>query len=230
LRRVHDVGVTAPPPAYAPYGDPARDKLYGLLFADDLEAFRPTGILSGAWARLFASRPDAAALAAIARDKTAESRLRILAWRRLAAAGGPMPPPASGAVPPEPPLLGVVVEVGLDAGLDALAAYDDGRVRYLNHAAGPAVFEGDPTLDGPTRALLDTAQPIAAAIGPWKEPRRPPPGPGLLRLTFLVGGELRFGEGPIDVLARDPMGGPVFAAAGRLLEAVAARATGIKPG
>jgi len=214
--------VTAPPPAYAPYGDPGRDKLYGLLFADDLEAFRPSGILSGPWATLFAARPDRDVLAALATDTAAESRIRILAWRRLAVLGT--------AQPTAPPLLGVVVEVGMDAGLDALAAYDDGRVRYLNHAAPAAILEADPSLAGAVRALLAAATPVAAAIGPWEDPRRPPPGSGMLRLTFLVGGELRFGEGPIDILGRDPMGGPVFAAAGRLLEAVAARVAGTKPG
>jgi hypothetical protein len=208
--------------SYAPYADPGRDKLYGLLFADDLEAFRPSGILSGPWATLFATRPDSDALAALAMDETAESRVRILAWRRLAAAGA--------SVPAGSPLLGVVVEVGMDDGLDALAAYEDGRVRYLNHGAAPAIFEGDPTLTEAVRVLLSAAGPVATAIGPWEEPRRPPPGPGVLRLTFLVGGELRFGEGPIDVLGRDPMGGPVFAAAGRLLEAVVERVTPIKPG
>ena len=208
--------------AYEPYGDPGRNKLYGLLFADDLEAFRPSGILSGPWATLFAARPDRDDLAALATDNGTESRIRILAWRRLASLGA--------ANPTAPPLLGVVVEVGMDAGLDALAAYDDGRVRYLNHAAAPAIFEGDPSLAGSVRDLLAAAEPVAAAIGPWEETRRPPPEPGTLRLTFLVGGELRFGEGPIDVLARDPMGGPVFAAAGRLLEAIVERVTPLKPG
>jgi hypothetical protein len=45
----------------------------------------------------------------------------------------------------------------------------------------------------------------------------------MLRLTFLVGGEIRFGEGLITALSVDPMGGPVFVAATRLLTNIATK-------
>ena len=195
--------------------------LYDLAFADDEARFRAGG--GSPLDPGLAPGASAAATRALAMNPDAESRLRILAFRRLAgrpAAGDDPPVP----LPSPPPLLGVVVEIGLDEGPDLLAAYADGRVRYLNHAGPVAVVEGDPTFRPAVDALLAAAAPVATAIGPWEGPRRPPPRAGVLRLTFLVGPEIRFGEGPIDVLSRDPMGGPVFAAATRLLRAVTDRA------
>lgn len=191
----------SPATPYTPYGGDGRDTLYALLFADDGAAFRGTEVAFG---------PEAGfeTLGRLAADTTTESRIRALAFRSLRALD---------ALPGELPLLGVIVEVGLAEGLDVLAAYADGRVRYLNHAGGSTVIEAPEVVASQVGALLVAAEPVAMAIGPWLEARRPPPGTGVLRLSFLVGDELRFGEGPTDVLARDPMGGPVFAAASRLL-------------
>jgi hypothetical protein len=197
----------APPTAYAPYGDDARDALYGLLFADDGAPFVATGTAFG---------PDAGreALHELAFDPAEESRIRALAFRSLRSLGGQP-------TPDEPlPLLGLIVEVGLPEGLDVLAAYADGRVRYTTQAGGMAIVDGAPIVAEEITALLDAARPVAAAIGPWLEARRPPPGPGTLRLSFLVGDELRFGEGPMTAMSRDPLAGPVFAAATRLLVVV----------
>ena len=194
----------APPRPYDPYRGKPGEGLYDLLFADDGAAFVATGIASG---------PEAGrdALHALAFDAEAESRIRALAFRSLRAVGW-VPSPS------EPlPLLGVIVEVGLAEGLDTLAAYVDRRVRYVNHAGPMTVIESRGAADAETEGLLAAAEPIAMAIGPWTEARRPPPGDGIVRLSFLVGDELRFGEGPIDVISRDRMGGPVFAAATRLL-------------
>ena len=202
----------APPAPYAPYRDEARDTLYDLLFADDGAKFEATAIAFG---------PEAgqAALRALAFDDATESRIRALAFRSLRATG--WEPTAA-----EPlPLLGVIVEVGLPEGLDVLAAYADGRARYLNHAGGTSVVEGPGIADAEIAAVIDAARPVALAIGPWTEARRPPPTNGNLRLSFLVGDELRFGEGPFEVLARDRAAGPVVTAATRLLARLAALLT-----
>ena len=191
----------APARPYRPYGEEARDRIYSCLFADDGAAFEGTGIAFG---------PEAgvAALTALARDEGAEARMRALAFRSLRALG---------TAPGELPLLGVIVEVGMQEGLDALAAYADGSARYMNHAGGMSVVEGKGVADPEIRALIVAARPVALAIGSWTEARRPPPTAGIVRLSFLVGDELRFGEGPIEVIARDAAAGPAFAAATRLL-------------
>jgi len=60
--------------------------------------------------------------------------------------------------------------------------------------------------------LFAASEPVVARIGPWTEPRRPPPGKGNLRLTFLVSDGLCFGEARTEVFKRDPLAGPVFQA------------------
>jgi hypothetical protein len=184
-------------PSVHAYADPAVDSLYQLLFADDLAAFPSEGLSD-------------AELSAIADDVAAESRLRVVAYRRLRSIGRDT----------DGPLLGVVVEVGLDAGLDTLAAYVDGRVRYINHSGAMSIVEDPAVLAGPVMSLLAAAEVAAAASGPWDGHRLPPPSAGSARLTMLVGGRLHFGQGQIEQLTRDPLAGPVLQAASTLLSAV----------
>jgi hypothetical protein len=196
-----------------PFAGSASEGLYDLLFADDPDRFAP---VAAPLDPAVGDSSDRAALRSLASDPSAESRTRILTFRRLDALD-----------PPErqerPPFLGVVVEIGLDEGLDVLAAYVDGSVRYLNHAGSPFISEDNPAIRPEVTALLAAAEPVARAIGRWEEPRRPAPGKGMLRLTFLVGGEIRFGEGRTAALSVDPMGGPVFVAATRLLTKIATK-------
>jgi hypothetical protein len=187
-------------PKVTAYLDRARNELYNLLFADEVDAFTATTP---------AADPEAVAV-----DEDAESRLRVVAYRRLQAAG--KTPPAN------PPLLGVIVEIALDEGLDTLAAYADGRVRYINHAGGMTIVEVDSPLRAQVDGLLLAAQPVVARIGPWHGERLPPPPTGQARLTFLVGGDLYFGQAPFEALAADPMAGPVLSTATALLTALVA--------
>jgi hypothetical protein len=203
-----------------PFAGSAAEGLYDLLFADAGDRSAPA---SPPLDRAIADTSDRASLRSLAGDSSAESRKRILAFRRLDALD-----PAEHQE--RPPFLGVVVEIGLDEGLDVLAAYVDGSVRYLNHAGSPFISEDSPAIRPEVTALLGAAEPVARAIGPWKEPRRPAPEKGMLRLTFLVGGEIRFGEGRITAHSVDPMGGPVFVAATRLLTNVATKFAHPPPG
>lgn len=117
---------------YAPYAEPHVNFLYNLLFCDDLALFRTgdTAKDGPPWSTLLADRADTDALRKIAQDPEEESRLRALAYNRLRAAGQAVPAKS---------LLGVIVEVPLEQGLDVLAAYPDGRVRYLNQSGKVAV-------------------------------------------------------------------------------------------
>jgi len=126
------VGAAASAPAkaaglYAPYAEPHVNFLYNLLFCDDLALFQTEDAMKGGapWVTLFADPPDYDALRKIAQDPYEESRLRALAYNRLRAAGQAVPAKT---------LLGAIVEVPLEQGLDVLAAYPDGRVRYLNQS------------------------------------------------------------------------------------------------
>jgi hypothetical protein len=182
------------------YPDRARNEIYNLLFADDVEALKPA--------------TPTADPATVAADDEAESRVRAVAFRRLK---------SEGRTPDgDPPLLGTVVEIALDEGLDTLAAYADGRIRYINHAGGMSMVEDGTALRAQVDGLLLASQSVVARIGPWQGDRLPPPPTGQARLTFLVGGDLYFGQAPFAALQGDPLAGPVLNTATALLSALVA--------
>lgn len=198
--------------SYEPYKESHANFLYNLLFCDDLALFKNdnTAKSSTLWKTLLADSPDFSALEKIAANQEEESRVRALAYNRLRAGGHTVP---------SKQLLGVVVEVPLAQGLDTLAAYPDGRVRYLNQSGKVAIFEGGaPEVEALAKELVAASQSLVNAIGPWDKKRLPPPRPGNVRITFLVSDGLYFGEGPFKALQQDTMGGPVLAKAAQLIQ------------
>ncbi|MEZ6021961.1 MAG: hypothetical protein R3C16_00725 [Hyphomonadaceae bacterium] len=115
-------------PPYAPYKEGAANTIYNLLFCDAIEDF---AALQPHFPAIFDASPDEA-VRAIAEDAAIESRVRCIAYQRLRREGAAV---AKGVV------LGVIAEVALDLGLDTLAAYADGRVRYINQAGGMSIIE-----------------------------------------------------------------------------------------
>ncbi|HTP69476.1 MAG TPA: hypothetical protein VMJ35_11280 [Dongiaceae bacterium] len=116
-------------------------------------------------------------------------------------------------------VLGVVVEVGMKNGTDLVAAYADHHARYYNYSGAGVVWERpDNTLDQPIDELLHASATVAQAIGPWEKGRPPVPTSGRARINFLTPSGLHFGEGPLDTLAKDKLGGPVIAAAFGLMQ------------
>jgi hypothetical protein len=190
---------------------PPHDTIYELLFCDRLELFRPTDSTNAAdWQKVLFEQSDQNSIARIADDPTQESRVRLLAYRQLAAQGFTVA---------SKEILGVVVEVGLDSGNDTLAAYADGAVRYINHTGKLAIFDGGPPdVNTQAKALVQVSRSTVDKIGPWDQPRREPPGLGNIRLSFLVADGLYFGEGPYELLRRDPLAADVIGAAERLLQ------------
>lgn len=137
-----------------------------------------------------------------------ESRHYLQAWHSLRA-HGIQPPPDK-----VKQLLGVVVEVGLDNGLDLLAAYPERNTRYYNYSGAGVVWEHpDNSLDGYIDALLAAAQQVLNKIGPWDKPRPGPPEKGSVRLNLLSPAGLHFGQGGLNVLFNDPMAKPTLDAA-----------------
>lgn len=208
----------APKPPYAPYANAAANEIYNLVFCDDPAAFRPrSGESAAPWQHaLFADPVDDAALRALGGDESQEGRVRYLACTRLREHGHAVP---------EKLLLGVVVEVPLDDGLDMLAAFSEGGVRYVNQTGKLAVFEAMPALQPLVQRLFVASQTIVDRIGPWEGPRRPPPQRDAVRLSFLVSDGLYFGEGPMAALQRDAIAGPVIQRATALLQTIVPLAT-----
>ena len=196
-------------PFYRPYGNKAADFLYNLLFCDNPDLFRNGEQEKSALATVLSGAATREAVEMIAVDPDIESRVRMLAFNRLRAMG--LPTPAK-------QLLGTIIEFPQHGGLDTLAAFADGRVRYINQTGHPAIFECAPAgVVGKANALMRASQRAVDRHGPSDEPRRPPPSGDLIRLSFLVSDGLYFCEGSYDVLDDYPEAGPVLTAGGELL-------------
>ena len=192
-----------------PYNDEGLNKIYNLLFCDDIALFKTNEAPSAyPWNVLLSENVDAAKLKMLINDDTIETRQRILAYHLLFKNGIEAPVE----------LLGVIIEVGMSDGLDVLAVYEDGTARYINHSGKMIIWDSS-TNDSNELIdqLFEVSENVVNQIGPWKDARLPQPGREMVRLSFLVSGQLYFGEGPFDVLQADAMGGPVINAATALM-------------
>jgi hypothetical protein len=153
-----------------------------------------------------------------------EPRHYLQAWYFLRLAG--QQPPARIARQ----VLGVVVELGMEGGLDLLAAYPDHTARYYNYSGSGVVWEHpDSSLDGEIDALLAASERVVAQIGPWDKPRPPAPDTDHVRLCFLTPSGLHFGQAHMDVMSKNPIGGPVFYLAGGLMQSLIVRSRTGRP-
>jgi hypothetical protein len=142
-----------------------------------------------------------------------EPRHYLQAWHFLRELGVPPPPEKA------KELYGVVVEVALNGGLDLVAGYVDFSARYFNYSGAGVVWEvRDATVDKAIQNLLNAGRAVVAKIGPWEKPRPPAPPEGEARINMLVPSGLHFGQGPLRMLAADPLGGPVIASALALMQ------------
>ena len=216
---------------------PGPNQLRELLFADlppaaTREVFGPAGRATAYLAALAdaaESHHVAGALAALAGapPPDRETRLHLQAWSLAREAG--VQPGAAAADAGE--VLGVVVDMGLEDGLDTLAGYADGSARYLNHSGSAVVWEvPDMAVGQLTRALLDSASVIVAMGAPLEGLRFPPPATGSTMISVLTRGGIYVGAGPIEAITADRRGGPVIAAATSLLQLLVQRAEQSNPG
>jgi hypothetical protein len=144
-----------------------------------------------------------------------ESRQYLQAWQFLRDAG--VLPPKETAKE----VLGVVVEVGMDRGLDLVAAYPDHHARYYNFSGAGVVSERpNDALDKTIDDLMQAAATTAKAIGPWEKERPTPPPKGQARINILTPSGLHFGQGPLNVISKDAIGGPVIAIAFQLMQSL----------
>jgi len=119
----------------------------------------------------------------------------------------------------EKEVLGVVVEIGMPKGLDLVAAYRDHRARYFNYSGAGVLWERrDDSLDGLIDELLQAGTQVAQAIGPWTKPRPPEPKNGTARINLLTPSGIHLGQGPVEALSQDAMGGPILSAAFGLMK------------
>lgn len=195
-----------------PYHNESTNLIYNLLFCDSIGLYRRSASQTNQypWSILMADTSDVADLRKIIDDEKTESRMKILAYNLLREGGQNVNTKE---------LHGVIVEVGIDAGLDVLASFRDGSARYINHTGKMVIWEtSNNTSEALITQLFNASANIVKQIGPWDKPRRPHPSRGVVRITFLVSDGLYFGEGPIAALFNDALAGPALMSATKLMQ------------
>lgn len=218
-----------PPVPATPGDDGPGSRMRDLLFADLAPDRARDVYLRGGAATAFlvdlanaAMTGDApAALRAIASvpPPGQESRLHAQAWH-LARLAGVDPGSAGRRV------LGVIVDMHTEEGLDTLAGFLDGSARYLNYSGAGVVWEA-PDADVRRRVddLLLAGEEVLRLTEPVAPPRPGPPGHGGAMISVLTPGGIHVGTGSVYHLSNDSHGGPVIAAAGNLLALLVQRAS-----
>jgi hypothetical protein len=199
-------------PSTDPYHDPATNLIYHLLFCDNPDLYKANlqGPVDYPFDILFSETSSVADLQKVIDDDDSDPRIKMLAYNKQLAAGH---------TPTKKELLAVIIEVGLEKGLDVLASFNNGTARYINQTGKMIIWEtNDETSDKLTTELFSKSIGIVDQIGPWDKPRRPRPARGNARMTFLVSDGLYFGEGPIDMLFNDPMASSALACATQLMK------------
>jgi hypothetical protein len=211
---------TPPPPPQragtrdALFGDIPLPRLLG-MFKPEALSVEPWKTLHRANSAMNSGDTQAAvqALRGLLETPQLESRVILQAWHALRSLGEKPPEPI------QKQLLGVVVEVGMPKGLDLLATYADHRARYCNYSGAGIVWERpDDKLDEPIDDVLRKGSEVVSKIGPWRGVRPPAPSDGQARINLLTPSGLHFGEGTMDQLGKDPMGGAVLGSAISLMQ------------
>src|SRR5688572_23149800 len=199
--------------SYDPYKDSATNLIYNLLFCDNPELYKANLKLPYTYPFdiLFSEENTANVLQRIIEDPLVDPRIKVLAYNRQLAGGHK---------PERKEMLAVIVEVGLDLGLDVLASFNNGTARYINQTGKVLLWETttDAKANELTNELFNKSRDIISQIGPWDKPRRPHPAKGNARISFLVSDGLYFGEAPINTLFNDPLASSTLTAATRLMQ------------
>ena len=202
-----------PPPASDPYKDSATNLVYNLLFCDNLELYKRNTKAPHTYPFdiLFSATSTPADLQKIIDDKDADPRTKILAYNKQL---------SKGHKPNKKELLAVIVEVGLEQGLDVLASFKNGTARYINQTGRILIWETttDTKANELTKDLFAKSEQIVSKIGPWDKPRRPHPAKDNTRISFLVSDGLYFGEASTNVLFKEPLASPALTSATQLMQ------------
>jgi len=212
FKKLFGRGARGAAPFYRPYRNDAMNHIYNLLFCDNPVLFSQSEAIESDLSAVLSPAADRDTLNRIANDLGVESRVRALAFNRLRSMRFSVPSKR---------LLGAIIEVPQNSGLDVLAIFSDQRLRYINHSETLAVFEeSPPNLTAKADEVLRASQFVVNRYGPWTQPRRPPPTGELVRMSFLASDGLYFGEGRFNDLFQDRFAAPVINSASELLHLV----------
>jgi hypothetical protein len=192
-----------------PFKKDALNKIYELLFCDDIKLYKTSNEYKNEypWNLLFDGNTKE--LQKLINDKNVESRVKILAYNKIR---------LSGQKNIKKELLGVIVEVPQEKGLDVVACYKDGTARYLNQGENIIIWEEkDNKIENTIKQIFLKANNIYKAIGPWDKKRLPFPKENITRITLLASDGFYFGQGPTSVFFKDQLASPTLSDVTKLL-------------
>ena len=196
----------------SPYKDKSANLIYNLLFCDNLSLYKNNSepVAEYPWNILFSDKVDENELNEIINNNNSESRVKLLSYNLLKN----MKKNTTKGL-----LLGVIIEVSLEKGLDTVAVYKDFSARYINYSGKMVVWETqNSNFTSMVKDLFKYSDIVVKKIGPWDKDRLPQPKKGNVRLTFLTSDGIYFGEGLINTIANDSMGGPVFSKSAEIMK------------
>jgi hypothetical protein len=196
---------------HSPYADATTSRFYNLLFCDEPSLF--TGPDANGHSSADAQGNTNSGFqngAANAGQDWSDPRWRLLRYRQQA---------ANGQAIAVRELLGMVVEIGMDHGLEVLASYPNGSHRYINQLGSILIWEAteDQEMQELTSRLFAEGLRIMNQIGPWDQARRPAPTLGMARISMLGSDGIYFGEAGVNQLFRDPLAAPALQTATQIL-------------
>ena len=131
---------------------------------------------------------------------------------------------------PRRQLHGLIVEMRFATGLDVLAVFADGTVRYVDESGEPVVCDSNAL---PMRCiamrLLGHAQLVLRRIRTSGQQRKAPPARGHVRLSFLASDGLYVDDGPLSLMRHEPEAGRLIKHADELRQLAAQAAEGRRP-
>ncbi len=185
-----------------PYKDEGRNVIYNLLFCDDIKLFKngSDGEEEPPWSILLSESADKDELKKIGQDPAGETRSRILAYNKLRQLGVEID---------RQELLGMIVEYGINGGIDVVAAYTDGTARYINYSGKLITYEAhNKAIDTRITAFMHNGQRMVSKADP-QNTRTSPPQQGDVKITLLTSDGVYMREGEFNKLTEDAIGGPV---------------------
>ena len=195
-----------------PYKDSSANFIYNLVFCDNPDLYKEKTQPSNLYPYdiLFAETSSITDLQKIIDDQNADPGIKVLAYNRQL---------ATGYKPGKKELLGVIVEVGLDGGLDVLASFENGTARYINHTENVLILEttDDEAANKITNELFAFSE-YCGSDRPLGQTQTTQFYERKCENHLSVSDGLYFGEGPINTLFNDPMVAPALAKATELMQ------------
>ena len=171
-----------------PYRNNYSNAMYEQLFCDEVSLYKnELSIPFYPWDVLFSPDTEVEDVKSICCDSEIESRPRLIGYNLLGKAGIEVK---------EKELLGIVIEIHQQNGLDVLSVYSDGTARYIAQSGNIIIWE-TPTAQSTelVTTLFKAGKSFGEVTSPWFSLRKNFPEKGKVRVSLLMSNGLHMKEG-----------------------------------